>query len=86
MGRRRKKVVKIVRRSLPELYLCPQCGKNTVKATVNKKREQAIVICSNCSLAATYPSDQNMMEVDAYCLFVDNFYNRSIREEPEVDK
>ena len=85
MGRRRRRVVKIVRRKLPELYLCPQCGKNTVKATVSKEREQAIVICSNCSLAATYPSDQNMMEVDAYCLFVDNFYSRSIREESVVD-
>ena len=85
MGRRRRRVVKIVRRRLPELYLCPQCGKNTVKATVSKEREQAIVICSNCSLAATYPSDQNMMEVDAYCLFVDNFYNRSVREESVVE-
>ncbi|UCD45249.1 MAG: hypothetical protein JSV27_01755 [Candidatus Bathyarchaeota archaeon] len=84
MGRRRKQVVKIVRRTLPTLYLCPRCGKNTVKATINKKRERAIVICSDCNLKATFPSNPNMNEVDAYCLFVDNFYGLEAREEPVV--
>ena len=84
MGRRRRRVVKIVRRTLPKLYLCPKCGKSTVKATINKKRERAVVICSNCRLNAAFPSNLNMNEVDAYCLFVDNFYGKETREEPVV--
>lgn len=85
MGRRRRKVVKIVRKTLPELYLCPRCGKNTVKATINKKRDRAVVICSNCSLNAAFRYTPQMGEVDAYCRFVDDFYAGEIREEPVVE-
>lgn len=84
MGRRRKKPVKIVRRTLPELYLCPKCGKNTVKATISKNREKAFVICSNCGLNATYSSTPQMGEVDAYCRFVDKFYEGETKEETIV--
>ena len=84
MGRRRKKAVKIVRRTLPELYLCPRCGKNTVKATISKKRERAFVVCSSCNLTASYPSTPQMGEVDAYCRFVDNFYEGEAKEETVV--
>jgi len=81
MGRRRKKPVKIVRRTLPDLYLCPRCGKNTVKSTINKKRERAFVVCSSCGLSASYISTPQMGEVDAYCRFVDGFYAVESKEE-----
>jgi transcription elongation factor Elf1 len=84
MGRRRKKAVKIVRRTLPELYLCPRCGKNTVKATIGKKRIRAVVVCSSCGLNASFPATTRMGEVDAYCRFVDNFYAGEIAEETVV--
>jgi transcription elongation factor Elf1 len=85
MGRRRRKVVQVVRRKLPELYLCPRCGKNTVKATRNKKKERVAVICSDCGLNASYPLERNMDEVDAYCLFVDAFYRGDAQEETVVE-
>lgn len=84
MGRRRKKVVKVVRRTLPELFLCPRCGKNTVKATINKKKGYAVVVCSNCSLISTFEYSRQMAEVDAYCRFVDGFYAGEAMEEPVV--
>ena len=84
MGRRRKQVVKIVRRTLPELYLCPRCGKNTVKAGINKSEGKATVICSSCSLRSTFPATSNMVSVDAYCEFVDQFYARGSQEETAV--
>ena len=84
MGRRRKQVVKIVRRTLPELYLCPRCGKNTVKAGINKSEGKATVICSNCSLRSSFISTGNMVPVDAYCTFVDQYYVRGSQEETEV--
>jgi transcription elongation factor Elf1 len=84
MGRRRKKAVKIVRRTLPELYLCPRCGKNTVKATISKRREKALVVCSSCDLNASFSSTPQMEEVDAYCRFVDNFYAGEAKEETLV--
>lgn len=85
MGRRRRKVVKIVRRKLPELFLCPRCGKNTVKATIKKKRGQVVVICSSCGLNAAFRLTPQMAEVDAYCRFVDEFYAGEIREEYVVE-
>ena len=84
MGRRRRKVVKAVRRTLPELYLCPRCGKNTVKATINKKKGRAVVVCSDCGLNKAFPLTPQMAEVDAYCRFVDGFYAGEIREETVV--
>ena len=84
MGRRRKKAVKIVRRTLPELYLCPRCVKNTVKATISKKRERAVVVCSSCGLNTYFPSTPGMGDVDAYCRFVDIFYEGGTREETVV--
>jgi transcription elongation factor Elf1 len=84
MGRRRKQVVKIVRRTLPELYLCPRCGKNTVKASINKSTSMATVICSSCSLRSSFAAKTNMASVDAYCIFVDHFYDQGSQEETAV--
>ena len=84
MGRRRKQVVKIIRRSLPELYLCPQCGKNTVKAGINKATKMATVICSSCSLRSSFAAKSKMVPVDAYCAFVDQFYGQGSQEETAV--
>ena len=81
MGRRRKRVVKIIRRTLPELYLCPRCGKNTVKASINKSQTKATVICSSCSLKSSFDATRNMVPVDAYCTFVDQFYAQGAQEE-----
>ena len=85
MGRRRRKVVQVVRRKLPELYLCPKCGKNTVKVTINKKKGRVAVICSDCGLSSSYSLDTNMAEVDAYCLFVDAFYGGDAPEETVIE-
>ena len=84
MGRRRRKVVKIVRRKLPDFYLCPRCGKNTVKATINKKLEQIAVVCGNCGLKNIFNTKPQMEGVDAYCLFVDSYYGVETKEEAAV--
>ncbi len=84
MGRRRKQVVKIVRRTLPELYLCPRCGKNTVKAGISKSTSKATVICSSCNLRSSFDATRNMVPVDAYCVFVDQHYSQGSQEETEV--
>ncbi|KON31600.1 hypothetical protein AC482_00150 [miscellaneous Crenarchaeota group-15 archaeon DG-45] len=74
MGRRRRKVVRIVKRQLPEFYLCPRCGKNTVRATINREQGRVVVICGSCGLSDAFDVQPQMEEVDAYCLFVDSYY------------
>lgn len=84
MGRRRRRVVKIVKRRLPEFYLCPRCGKNTVKATINKKQGQVVVVCGSCGLNRTFNVQPQMEDVDAYCFFVDSYYGVESKEEATV--
>jgi len=84
MGRRRRKVVKVVRRRLPEFYLCPRCGKNTVKASIKKQQGQVTVVCGSCGLNASFDITPQMEEVDAYCLFVDSYYGVESREEATI--
>ncbi|MBN1683107.1 hypothetical protein JW865_06105 [Candidatus Bathyarchaeota archaeon] len=74
MGRRRKKEEKIIRRSLPEFYLCPNCAKNTVKVTLDKKNNIAIIRCSSCGLKDRVIIQPQTAEVDAYSQFVDQYY------------
>ena len=77
MGRRRKKVVRVVRRGLPEYFLCPRCGKNTVKISTDKKREVTFVVCGTCGLKNVSHLYSHMEPVDIYCTFVDQFYAQS---------
>jgi transcription elongation factor Elf1 len=84
MGRRRKKVVRYIKRRLPDLYLCPKCGKNTVKSTINRKTNRAVVICSSCGLKERFECNPNSAEVDAYCEFVDAYFTGGAAEEATV--
>lgn len=84
MGRRRKTAEKIIKRKLPDLYVCPKCGQNTVKAAINKKDSTGLVICSSCNLHEKFPVTPKMSSVDAYCKFIDNYYGESPKEEPFV--
>lgn len=66
--------MKVIKKTLPQLFLCPRCGKNTVKAFVDEKKELGIVVCATCSLRAQFPLTQKMDPVDVYSTFVDKFY------------
>ena len=69
---------------MPDLYLCPRCGKNTVHASISAKKDIAVVVCSNCGLSATFLCKPSMEVVDAYCLFVDSYYGVEPLEEPTI--
>lgn len=74
MGRRRKQVVKVIKRTLPQAFLCPKCGKNTIKAFVDEKNQLGVVVCGACDLRGQFPVTQRMDPVDVYSTFVDKFY------------
>jgi transcription elongation factor Elf1 len=75
MGRKRQKVVKIIKKKLPDQYLCPSCGMNTVGIILHPSEGFARIICSSCSLKQQFPVPENTDAVDAYCIFVDKFYS-----------
>jgi transcription elongation factor Elf1 len=74
MGRKRQKAVKIIKQKLPDQYLCPNCGMNTVTIILKNEDSVGRIICASCGLKEQFAVPENTQPVDAYCIFVDSFY------------
>jgi transcription elongation factor Elf1 len=74
MGRRRKKTVKIPKKALPRIFLCPRCGAKAVSILLDRNKEIAKVDCGECGLKDEIKFFHAMAIVDIYCKFIDNFH------------
>ncbi|MCP8303979.1 MAG: hypothetical protein H3Z50_00670 [archaeon] len=72
MGRRRRRVIKIVKKALPKVYSCPQCGTIAVKVSV-KKENLAKIACGSCGLSYEHQLNIKKPPIDIYNEFVDKF-------------
>lgn len=79
MGRRRKKVLRPNRRSLPKVFACPRCGVVAVRIThVRDEASQdfiTTVACgnANCRVRREFRFPTEKPDIDVYNLFVDDF-------------
>lgn len=78
LGRRRKKVLRVVRRTLPKVFACPRCGMVTVRITSHDDESHDtvfLVACGNlsCSLRRELRYPTKRADIDVYNTFVDDF-------------
>jgi len=76
MGRRRRNVVRIPKKKLPTVYLCPRCGKQAINVEIFPGGERAKVRCSSCELIEELDTRPAFGAIDIYCQFTDLFYSR----------
>jgi transcription elongation factor Elf1 len=74
LGRRRRRVVRIVKKKLPTVFTCPRCGEEAVRVTIDKQTGHATVLCALCQLKDDFPAHPAAQTIDVYSYFTDRFY------------
>jgi transcription elongation factor Elf1 len=79
LGRRRRKVLRVNRRSLPKVFSCPHCGVVAVRITSHEDEAShdfiTVVACGNasCKLRREFRFPTEKPDIDVYNTFVDDF-------------
>lgn len=74
MGRRRRRVIRIVKKKLPTVFVCPKCGEEAVRVTIAKDTGKATVLCALCQLKDEFQAHPAAQMIDVYSYFADRFY------------
>jgi transcription elongation factor Elf1 len=74
LGRRRRRVVRIVKKKLPTVFTCPRCGEEAVRVTIDKQTGHTTVLCALCQLKDEFPAHPAAQMIDVYSYFTDRFY------------
>lgn len=76
LGRRRRRVVKVVKKKLPSVFTCPSCGEESIRVKLPPGAGMATVQCGSCGLKQEFEATPSSQIVDIYCKFTDTFYGK----------
>ncbi len=74
-GRKRKKVVRRMRKTIPKIFACPNCGEKTLGINLNREVGEATIKCGRCQIEDIVKISSIEQAVDAYGKFVDKYYH-----------
>ena len=74
MGRQRKSIVKLPKKKLPTIFICPSCGEESIKIPIIRGKTMVEVKCSKCGLVSDISVSSGNQPVDIFCKFVDMVY------------
>lgn len=71
--RRKKKIIKIPKPKIPNVFICPICGSKSLTVKIDKKHKKAVVQCGSCG--TTWETEIRGYEekIDIYHKFFDEF-------------
>ncbi len=76
MGRRRRRVVKVVKKKLPSVFTCPSCGEEAIRVKLPQGSGPAIAQCGACGLKREFEVTPSSQVVDVYNMFTDAYYSK----------
>jgi len=83
VGRRRRRIVKIVKKKLPTVFSCPSCGEESIRVALSRASHHATIQCAACGLKEEVEASPADQIVDVYCRFTDRFYSQSGGQTPK---
>jgi transcription elongation factor Elf1 len=84
LGRRRRRVVKVIKKKLPSVFTCPSCGEESIRVKLPQGSGPATVQCGACGLKREFEATPSSQIVDIYCKFTDAYYSKE--KPPEAPK
>jgi transcription elongation factor Elf1 len=73
MGRRRRRVAKVVKKKLPTIFICPACGEESVRVNLKGGSGKALIQCGSCKIKDEFQVSASAGIVDVYCMFTDKY-------------
>lgn len=74
-GRKRKKVVRRMKKNIPKIFSCPNCGEKTLAIEINREAGIAEAKCGKCKINYSLEISSVEHAVDAYGKFIDKYYS-----------
>jgi len=63
-----------VKKKLPTVFVCPRCGEEAVRVSIDKATGKAVVACAICQLKDEFQAHPQAQAIDVYSYFTDRFY------------